>query len=439
MTGVTWSDGITTHTGDLLTTVTLTPGAFVTFMVSGEVDPSTPAGTNTLTNTATVSAPFAVTDLNSNTSATDTDSVTPQFDVAVTNTDGVTSVTRGEFTTYTIVVTNNGPSAVTGEQVTDLFPSDFTNVSWTSVATGGSSVAQASGTGNIQTAVDLASGGSATFIAIGEISRSATGTLSNTASVTAPLNETDSDPGNDSATDIDTIVPCYCPGTLIRTVRGHKRVERLRIGDKVMTASGALRPIKWIGRRSYAGRFIRGDKRVLPVCICAGALDDKVPKRDLWVSPHHALYLDGVLIEAKDLVNGVSIVQADRVDKVEYFHIELDSHDVIIAEGALAESYIDDDNRSLFHNAHEHNALYPAAAPAAAHIARRGSTRAMRSKRYGSASLRAPDSRGLPAASERARCAATSSRSMRIASPAGRNAANIPTRRSASIFSLTAG
>ncbi len=366
MTGVTWSDGITTHTGDLLTTVTLTPGAIVTFMVSGEVDPSTPAGTNTFTNTATVSAPFGVADLNSNNSSTDTDSVTPQFDVGITNTDGVTSVTRGEFTTYTIVVTNNGPSAVTGEQVTDLFASDFTNVSWTSVATGGSSVAQASGTGNIQTTVDLAAGGSATFIAIGEIGRSATGTLSNTALVTAPPNVTDSNPANDSATDTDTVVPCYCPGTHIRTARGEKRVETLRIGDKVMTASGALRPIKWIGRRGYAGRFIRGDKNVLPICIRAGALDDKVPKRDLWVSPHHALYLDSVLIEAKDLVNGVSIVQADRVEKVEYFHIELDSHDVIIAEGALAESYIDDHSRALFHNAHEYDALYPTPAPAAA-------------------------------------------------------------------------
>ena len=205
-----------------------------------------------------------------------------------------------------------------------------------------------------------------TFIAIGEIGRSATGTLRNTASVTTPPNVTDSNPGNDSATDSDTVVPCYCPGTLIRTARGHKRVEKLRIGDKVMTASGALRAIKWIGRRGYAGRFIRGDKNVLPICIRAGALDDKVPKRDLWVSPHHALYLDSVLIEAKDLVNSVSIVQADRVEKVEYFHIELDSHDVIIAEGALAESYIDDHSRALFHNAHEYDALYPAPAPAAA-------------------------------------------------------------------------
>ena len=128
-----------------------------------------------------------------------------------------------------------------------------------------------------------------------------------------------------------------------------------------MTASGALRPIKWIGRRSYGGRFIRGNKDILPVCIKAGALDDNVPQRDLWISPHHAMYLDGVLIEAKDLVNGVSIVQAERADKVEYFHVELETHDVIIAEGALSETYLDDDNRTMFHNAQDYDAFYPAA------------------------------------------------------------------------------
>ncbi len=134
-----------------------------------------------------------------------------------------------------------------------------------------------------------------------------------------------------------------------------------------MTKSGRSRPIKWIGRRSYSGRFVIGRKDILPVCIKAGALADNVPRRDLWISPLHAMYLDGVLIEAKDLINGVSIVQAERVEKVEYFHIELDSHDVIIAEGALSESFIDDDSRNMFHNAHEFRALYPAAATEFAH------------------------------------------------------------------------
>jgi Hint domain/Domain of unknown function (DUF4347) len=156
----------------------------------------------------------------------------------------------------------------------------------------------------------------------------------------------------------NTGTACYCRGTLIETGRGQKKVETLNIGDKVRTASGALRAIKWIGQRSYAGRFVRGRKDILPVCIKPSALADNVPERDLWISPNHAMYIDGVLIEAKDLINGVSIVQAAQVEKLEYFHIELNTHDVLIAEGALSESFIDDDSRGMFHNAHEYDTLY---------------------------------------------------------------------------------
>jgi len=98
---------------------------------------------------------------------------------------------------------------------------------------------------------------------------------------------------------------------------------------------------------------------ILPVCIKAGALDVHLPARDLWISPHHAMFIDGVLIEAKDLVNGVSIVQAEKVEQVDYFHIELETHDVIIAEGALSETFVDDDSRGMFHNVHEFDELYP--------------------------------------------------------------------------------
>jgi hypothetical protein len=157
----------------------------------------------------------------------------------------------------------------------------------------------------------------------------------------------------------DSANPCYCRGTLIMTEDGEVPVERLRIGDRVMTRSGEARPIKWMGRRSYSGGFALGQTQILPICIMAGALDDGVPRRDLWISPNHAMHLEGVLIEAKDLVNGVSIHQAETVDEIEYFHIELDGHDLIIAEGAWSESFINDDNRGLFHNAHEYRALYP--------------------------------------------------------------------------------
>lgn len=137
--------------------------------------------------------------------------------------------------------------------------------------------------------------------------------------------------------DDESASACYCRGTLILCEDGEAPVERLRIGDRVMTRSGEARPIKWIGRRSYSGHFALGQAQILPICVTAGALDDGVPSRDLWISPNHAMYLEGALIEAKDLVNGSSIYQATTVNEIDYFHIELESHDLIVAEGAVSE------------------------------------------------------------------------------------------------------
>ncbi len=156
-----------------------------------------------------------------------------------------------------------------------------------------------------------------------------------------------------------TYMPCYCAGTLIATDCGDVAVEHLKIGDRVVTLSGAARPIKWMGTRSYDGRFVGQNREVLPICVRAGALGDTVPSRDLLISPRHALYLEGVLIEARDLVNGVSIVQAEKVERVDYFHIELESHDVIFAEGVEAETFIDNDSRTMFQNVADYFALYP--------------------------------------------------------------------------------
>jgi Hint domain len=146
---------------------------------------------------------------------------------------------------------------------------------------------------------------------------------------------------------------------LILTERGEVRVEDLAIGDMVVTISGEAKPIKWIGRRSYAGRFIAGKRDVLPIVVRAGALAPDIPVRDLWLSPGHALLLDGVLVPAEHLVNALTILQADAVDQVEYFHLEFEAHEVILAEGAPAESYVECENRQGFHNAHEFAALYP--------------------------------------------------------------------------------
>jgi uncharacterized repeat protein (TIGR01451 family) len=128
-------------------------------------------------------------------------------DLAVTVTDGQTSAFAGLPVTYTIVLSNGGPSAVIGATVTDNLPAAITGVTWTCSASSGSSCSAASGAGNISQTVNLLSGGTATFVAAGTLSVSATGTLSNTATIAAPLGVADANLANNSATDNDTVLP----------------------------------------------------------------------------------------------------------------------------------------------------------------------------------------------------------------------------------------
>lgn len=157
----------------------------------------------------------------------------------------------------------------------------------------------------------------------------------------------DTNPGN-TFTDsvgpagIALSVPCFAEGTRILTSRGAVAVEHLAIGDEVITARAgapAFRPIIWIGHRSIALDRHPARDKVQPVRILAGACAPGLPERDLVVSPDHALFLNGVLIEAKHLVNGATILSDNRLTQVTYYHIELDAHDVLRAEGLTAESY----------------------------------------------------------------------------------------------------
>jgi hypothetical protein len=142
--------------------------------------------------------------------------------------------------------------------------------------------------------------------------------------------------------------PCFCQGTQILTERGEVAVEELAVGDRVRTVSGELKAIRWIG----FGRDLvtRRNSLARPIIVRAGALADGVPARDLHLTHGHALYLEGVLIPVENLVNHRSILWDETSRAVEYYHIELDHHDLLIADGAAAESYYDAGNRAHFHN-----------------------------------------------------------------------------------------
>jgi hypothetical protein len=154
----------------------------------------------------------------------------------------------------------------------------------------------------------------------------------------------------DGAGGTDISIVCFAAGTHILTERGEVAVEDLVAGDRVRTRSG-VEPVRWIGRRRVdALRHNRPDK-VYPIRIRRGALAETVPHRDLLVSPGHAIFIDGVLVPAWLLVNGATIVQDRSRPAIEYFHIELARHEILLAEGVSAESYLDRGNRGFFENA----------------------------------------------------------------------------------------
>lgn len=145
-------------------------------------------------------------------------------------------------------------------------------------------------------------------------------------------------------------IACLLRGTLVRTPDGDVPVETLAIGDPIITLDGAAKPLKWIGRHAYAPIVARLNPAIVPIRIAAGALGPAIPTIDLLVSAEHALYLDGALVPAKLLVNGTTICPAPEIARVEYFHLELDAPDVLWANGAPTETYVNHGNRRMFKN-----------------------------------------------------------------------------------------
>ncbi len=152
-------------------------------------------------------------------------------------------------------------------------------------------------------------------------------------------------------------VACFAAGTRIATANGDVAVETLRPGDEVITQLGGDGRIVWTGTRAIDCRQHPRPESVWPILIETDAFGLKTPSCDLFVSPDHALYIDGVLIPAKYLMNGRSIRQME-VARVVYHHIELACHDVVFAEGLPAETYLDTGGRARFAGGRV-TALYP--------------------------------------------------------------------------------
>ena len=192
-----------TGSGNIHDTVTMPAGSFITYKATGKVNS---AASGTLSNTAAIAAPSGVTEVNpANNSATDSDTITFRADLKITLTDGKSAAVAGSKNTYTVTVSNLGPSNVSGAVISDSFPSTFTGVTYTATQTGGASGFSATGTGNINDTVRMPSGSKITYKATGTISAFASGSISDTASVAVPSGVTDPNLANNSATDTDML------------------------------------------------------------------------------------------------------------------------------------------------------------------------------------------------------------------------------------------
>jgi hypothetical protein len=166
----------------------------------------------------------------------------------------------------------------------------------------------------------------------------------------------------DSGTGTNLSLACFAAGTLILTPRGEATVETLTVGDQVITHSGRLAPITWIGHRRVDCRRHPRPSAVWPVRVRAGAFAEATPRRDLLLSPDHAVLVDGALIPIRHLIDDDAVAQVKR-DAVTYFHLELDRHDVLLAEGLPAESYLETGGRAAFANGGRTVAMHLTFAP----------------------------------------------------------------------------
>jgi hypothetical protein len=149
---------------------------------------------------------------------------------------------------------------------------------------------------------------------------------------------------------------CFCAGTRLMTLQGEVPVETVTVGDLVVTLSGVgstLKPVTWVGAVQVDLDRHADPARAAPIRICAGAVEPGMPIRDLLVSPDHGIALEDdrgrrVLVPALYLVNGATVRRLSPSGVVRYHHVELEAHDILMADGMAVESYLDTGNRAPF-------------------------------------------------------------------------------------------
>lgn len=156
----------------------------------------------------------------------------------------------------------------------------------------------------------------------------------------------------------DITVACFAEGTRIATPTGPIAIECLREGDAVVTVSGEARAIEWIGRRTLDCQRHPTPDRVKPILIARHAFGHARPERPLRLSPDHSIFIDGLLIPAKFLLNGTTVRQIDA-GVITYFHLELAHHDVVLAERLPTETYLETGGRAAFQNGGAATQLHP--------------------------------------------------------------------------------
>ncbi len=321
---------------------------FGSYQPSAIPEPGGPAGYEIVTNPASVAVGDANGDGHADLLLIDsTGTVYPPSGTGVPGTSGVVVLYgdgTGGFPTDGFYATDAGPVAATVADVTgDGHPDLIVAVA------GGVDVLQGDGAGGFGAPAFLPTGETALSVQVADVNGDGAPDI-----VLA-------NPDGTVSVLLDTTAPCYVRGTRILTTAGEVAVEALRPGDLVVTTlagQAVPRPVRWLGHRRLGLVDHPRPDDALPIRIRAGALGDGRPHRDLLVSPGHRLRLEHTLIRALDLVNGATIVQ-ERPPAVEYWHVELDRHDIVLAEGVEAETYQDTGNRAGFENAGAVTVLHP--------------------------------------------------------------------------------